>query len=215
MEDRSEYRFLNKEDVLSLTFKEGEAFFRIVRTGVTTLKDDGTAARFGYLADVAPDAASGWVQIQNAASRNMLVPKDDHEIWHVGWGVTPNIAEIYRQYPPGKDRNSLLDPILADGVYGMVQGYDAPYQEINLDHTEFFTMKSDLHPAFKARIPATAGIAADSFAVKMRFVIHKYEVEYLRQTTQAQRDRAYYREIGDIDELQGMTNWVRDLYGNR
>ena len=74
-------------------------------------------------------AGTGWRTIQDSSNRYLLEPEYNESLYIIYYGIAPSYARVYRQYPSGVDRGSLVgtrnpgvDPTgYVDGVYSPIR----------------------------------------------------------------------------------------------
>lgn len=148
-------------------------------------------------------AGTGWDEIQDANSRYWLEPEFENVLHLVYWGVSPSIARIYRQYPAGVDRGSLLGTRAIGDNVGWVDGVKSPAL-IPSALTEFFVLKGT-HPSFLGYHPY---LEPASITVRMNFYITKFQVEYLKATPFTAGSSVKERTMGGLTLFQAPL-WLR------
>ena len=180
--DQSLYEnfFLKDNYYLCLPFKQGNAYFRVVSHEDMIINPGATAGQLGYIGDVTPGSLSSQVENSKPVNKYMMEPKDESLIYHMCWGASPSVAQIYMYYPANQSLQDLRDiRTESDEEFGFIYGRDSPYHNPNPQLTEVFTLKG-IHPAWKARIPSSC--SATTYPCLMRFVMRKYKVEVLMNT---------------------------------
>jgi hypothetical protein len=168
---------------LCLLFREGNAYWKVKAHEDVIVNPGATAGQLGYIGDVTSGAISAQVENTKPTLKYMLEPKSKDMIYHVIWGGTPGYAQFYQYYPANESLADLRDPRTeSDEEFGFVYGRDSPYYAPNPQLAEFFTLQ-DMHPAWKARVPASVTSPATT-ACKMRYYVRKYKVELLKDTPQ-------------------------------
>lgn len=121
-------------------------------------------------------AGTGWDTIQDSSNRYILEPEYSGIVYQIFYGITPSYARLYRQYPSGVDRGSLVgtrnpgvDPI------GYVSGDMSPLLSPS-PITEFFTVRGQ-HPAFYGYHPYAR---PSSVTIRMTFYIVSYGVSGIK-----------------------------------
>lgn len=159
------------------------------------LNPGSTSGYYGYIGSVSAGSTSGWNEIQDANSDNVLEPDNQFEIWHIAWGIKPSIVEVYVKYPTNELLGSLGNQSTStDGSWGGIPGDESPYEFPNYEKTQFFTTR-DNHPSFNIYNPSV-----NAQTVKMRFRIEKYKVGVVKPTPQV-RARAIKMPLGGLTGL--------------
>ena len=120
-------------------------------------------------------AGTGWDEIQDSNNRYYLEPEFQNYLHLIYWGVTPSIARIYRQYPAGVDRGSLLGTRAIGDAAGWIDGVKSP-AGFPSALTELWSLKGT-HPAFAGYHPYTE---PGSITVRMNFYLVKFYVNYVK-----------------------------------
>ena len=148
-------------------------------------------------------AGTGWDEIQDANSRYLLEPEFQNYLYLVHWGVTPSIARIYRQYPAGVDRGSLLGTRAVGDASGWIDGVKSP-AGFPSPLTEMWILKGT-HPAFNGYHPYTE---PGSITVRMNFYLTKFYVGYTKGATPPPGVKVLARTMGGITLFEA-PQWLR------
>jgi len=138
-------------------------------------------------------AGTGWSEIQDSQSRNLLEPESEDTIFHIFYGIDPVTAQVYRRFPGNVDHGSLRGTRDVSGDVGYIDGWSSPYYYPSAV-TEFFNIKG-LNPNFNGYHPYTE---PGSITVRMFFYVARYLVDYLKQPTEAEKARAAVRTMGGV-----------------
>jgi hypothetical protein len=202
---------------LCLLFREGNAYWRVKAHEDMIVNPGATAGQLGYLGDVASGGITASFENTKPTLKYMLEPKSKDLIYHVFWGATPGYAQFYQYYPANESLADLRDPRTeSDEEFGFVYGRDSPYYNPS-PLSEFFTLQ-DMHPAWKARVPASVTDPASS-ACKMRFYIRKYKVELLKDAPRGSSitaqvvQTASRRSLGGL-KLVNAPSWLTSELGS-
>lgn len=155
-------------------------------------------------------AGTGWNTIQDASNRFILEPEFSEVIYQGFYGITPSYARVYRQYPSGVDRGSLVgtrnpgvDPI------GYISGDMSPGLWPS-PITEFYSVRGQ-HPAFYGYHPYAR---PSSITVRLNFYITVYGVSCVEGMSSADILLKAHKIItmgGRI--LMQAPGWMRGLGG--
>ena len=135
-------------------------------------------------------AGTGWRTIQDSSNRYLLEPENNGVLHQVYYGITPSYARVYRQYPSGVDRGSLVgtrNPGV-DAV-GYIDGVLSPYRYPSAI-TETHIVRGQ-RPAFYGYHPYGAPA---SITVRMNFYIITYLTCSLYTTLSDNEIRGMVRE---------------------
>jgi len=155
-------------------------------------------------------AGTGWNTIQDSSNRFILEPEFAEVIYQGYYGITPSIARVYRQYPSGVDRGSLVgtrnpgvDPI------GYISGDMSPGLWPS-PITEFYAVRGQ-HPAFYGYHPYARPA---SITVRLNFYINVYGVTCVPGMSYNEIEQ----QARNIITLGGRTlmqapGWMRGLNG--
>jgi hypothetical protein len=165
-------RYLKEGDLVALKMLDGNkvTLFPLL---IETLEYPNNYYNFSLgSATALASAGTGWNTIQDSNNRYILEPEYSEALYQVFYGVSPPIARLYRQYPSGVDRGSLVgtrnpgtDPI------GYINGDSSPMLWPS-PVTEFFTVRGQ-HPAFYGHHPYARPA---TITVRMNFYITAYGV---------------------------------------
>ena len=204
-------RFHNIGDIIALKMLEGSAV-KLYPFRIEAQEYPNNRAEFSIGAATALAAAgTGWNTIQDASNRFILEPEFAEVIYQGFYGITPSIARVYRQYPSGVDRGSLVgtrnpgvDPI------GYISGDLSPGLWPS-PITEFYAVRGQ-HPAFYGYHPYARPA---TITVRLNFYITVYGVKCIPDMTDAQ----ILQEAKKIITLGGRTlmqapGWVREGFTN-
>lgn len=122
-------------------------------------------------------AGTGYNEIEDASGNNYLESPNENELYQSWWGVTPSYARIYRQFPGGVNRGSLITDRAIGGQIGWIDGAMAPYREPS-PITMMHTMKG-LNAQFLGYHPRARPA---SITVYMYFWIARFIVERITPT---------------------------------
>jgi len=164
LKESHENRWLEQGWYLALQFVEGWVCFRVTGREPSGLRPFslGTVLAGGNLAS--------WSEIIDGQARRMLMPRVDSLIYHHFWGVTPDKAKIYTQFPPRDDLGSLVgETRTITGDIGYTDGDQSPYNGPLSVDTELFTI-NERYPAFNVHNPLTSTMAN----VMLQFDTMKY-----------------------------------------
>ena len=101
-------RFHNVGDIIALKMLEGSAV-KLYPFRIESQEYPNNRTEFSIGAATALAAAgTGWNTIQDASNRFILEPEFAEVLYQGFYGITPSIARVYRQYPSGVDRGSLV-----------------------------------------------------------------------------------------------------------
>ena len=203
-------RFHNVGDIIALKMLEGSTV-HLYPFRIEAVEYPNNRAEFSIGAATAlASAGTGWNTIQDASNRFILEPEFAEVIYQGYYGITPSIARVYRQYPSGVDRGSLVgtrnpgvDPI------GYISGDMSPGLWPS-PITEFYSVRGQ-HPAFYGYHPYARPA---SITVRMNFYITMYGVSCLDMT-----DAEILASAKRIITLGGRTlmqapGWVREAHTN-
>lgn len=164
-------------------------------------------------------AGTTWNEIlKSGTNQSYLEPDQRGIINQLWWGVTPSIAWVYLQYPPSRDRLSLL----GTRAIGDQQGYWTGRQSspsIPAPETELYTMNG-LHPAFNGYHPF---LAPASITVRLTFWLWRFGASLVGVTSPDEAvpqgvpgviGRTLLRSVGGIS-LVAAPLWVTDLAASR
>ena len=163
-------RFHNVGEIVALKMLEGSTV-HLYPFRIEAVEYPNNRAEFSIgAASALASAGTGWNTIQDASNRFILEPEFAEVIYQGFYGITPSIARVYRQYPSGVDRGSLVgtrnpgvDPI------GYISGDMSPGLWPS-PITEFYSIRGQ-HPAFYGYHPYAS---PSSITVRMNFYITMY-----------------------------------------
>ena len=203
-------RFHDIGHIIALKMLEGSAV-KLYPFRIEAVEYPNNRAEFSIGAATALAAAgTGWNTIQDASNRFILEPEFAEVIYQGFYGITPSYARVYRQYPSGVDRGSLVgtrnpgvDPI------GYISGDMSPGLWPS-PITEFYSVRGQ-HPAFYGYHPYAR---PSSITIRMNFYITVYGVSCIEGMTEAEILAQAHRII----TLGGRTlmqapGWMRGLGG--
>ena len=203
-------RFHNVGDVVALKMLEGSAV-KLYPFRIEAQEFPNNRSEFSIGAATALAAAgTGWNTIQDASNRFILEPEFAEVIYQGFYGITPSIARVYRQYPSGVDRGSLVgtrnpgvDPI------GYINGDMSPGLWPS-PITEFYTVRGQ-HPAFYGYHPYARPA---TITVRLNFYITMYGVTCVPNMTDAEILRVAKKiiSVGGRTLMQA-PGWMRGLGG--
>lgn len=120
-------------------------------------------------------AGTGWKEIQDANNRYWLEPEFQNFLHLIYWGVSPSIARVYRQYPAGVDRGSLLGTRAVGDAAGWIDGVKSPALYPSA-LTETWVLKGT-HPSYNGYNPF---LEPGSITVRMNFYLVKFYVSFVK-----------------------------------
>lgn len=133
---------------------------------------------------------TGWETVDDSSGKEYLEPEYSSQINQVFMGVAPSYARVYRQYPSGQERGSLIGTRAIGDRVGYVDGRYSPLRNPN-PNTEFFVIKGQ-HPAFNGYHPRAE---PSSVTVYANFYVASFNVEELDPRSLTPADRARLRCI--------------------
>mgnify|MGYP001601983963 FL=1 len=204
-------RFHNVGDIIALKMLEGSTV-HLYPFRIEAVETPNNRAEFSIgSATALATAGTGWNTIQDASNRFILEPEFAEVIYQGFYGITPSIARVYRQYPSGVDRGSLVgtrnpgvDPI------GYISGDMSPGLWPS-PITEFYSIRGQ-HPAFYGYHPYAR---PSSITVRMNFYITMYGVSSCGDQMSEAEILKVAKKIISLGGRTLMTapGWIRGLGG--
>lgn len=148
---------------------------------------------------------TGWSSIQDSSNRYILQPENEKEMYFIYYGVSPSYAWVYRRYPSGEDRGSLIGTRAVGDPTGYIDGVKSPPHTPSA-LTEIITLMGT-YPAFCGYHPY---LEPSSITVRMNFYVVVFLVEYIQNPTDAERKGIIPRTMGGLTLIE-TPSWVRRL----
>ena len=202
-------RLHNVGDIIVLKMLEGNSV-KLYPFRIETVEYPNDRYEFSIgSATALATGGTGWNTIQDASNRFILEPEFAEVIYQCFYGITPSYARVYRQYPSGVDRGSLVgtrnpgvDPI------GYISGDMSPGLWPS-PITEFYSIRGQ-HPAFYGYHPYAR---PSSITIRMNFYIAMYGVSCIEMS-----EAEILAKAKKIISLGGRTlmtapGWIRGLGG--
>lgn len=195
-------RIPDEGDIVALRMREADVtkdyYFKMwSKEGPNNLME------FSVGAAAAQDAAgTAWSGIQDSASRYLLEPENENEMYLIYYGISPSYARIYRRYPANVDLGSLRGTRTVGGTTGYIDGVMSPAHAPS-PLTEFITL-SGLQPSFLGYHPY---LEPSSITVRMNFYVTVFKVDYIRAPSVEEIRKAIKRTMGGLILLE-TPSWV-------
>lgn len=115
-------------DIVALKMRRGSdvvlAYFKIDTVErPNDLRDKSLGSATGLAA-----AGTGWSEVEDSDGDEILEPEDEEILNQVFYGISPSYARVYRQFPSGVDRGSLLGTrVVGTDAIGFIDGVMSPY----------------------------------------------------------------------------------------
>lgn len=151
-------------------------------------------------------AGTGWNEIENSSGDEYPEPEEEEVLFQAFYGISPSYARLYRQYPSGTDRGSILRTrVPGTDAIGYLDGVDTPFLHPS-PVSEFYTIKG-LWPAFYGYHPYAEPA---SITVFLNLYIATYAVTNLgNSVTEEEKKRAKIVTMGGRTLVQA-PQWLRD-----
>lgn len=183
-------RLHRENDLLGLLFnKDGGSRQYVLR--ILTAEYPNNLLNFSIgSANALASAGTGWETVDDSNGKEYLEPEYASQINQCFVGVAPSYARIYRQYPSGQERGSLIGTRAIGDQVGYVDGRYSPLRNPN-PNTEFFVVKGQF-PAFNGYHPQAEPASITIYA---NFYVASFNVEELNPANLSPADRARVRRI--------------------